>query len=327
MTSITVRGVASTLAAVLAVLVLGAFVVQAVPGVVGADASYVVLSGSMEPEISPGDSVVVKSVDPAELERGDVVTFTRSGESTPVTHRVVEVVDEDGELAFRTKGDNNDDADPAPVSADRVTGEVWFAIPYVGHVVMFANTQTGLAVLVGLPVVSFVVSELYAFARGDSGADDGEASTASENRGSPGGDDVAADPDAAADTDAAADPDVAAEEVPADATTVESAAAETSGDGVAVTPIDLKLSSVGFGALGAYSGYVAYLDPTPLHVAVFAGAAMVVVFVAVILASASESSPDERAREAESATPDPEDAATDGGTGEVAPPGGDGDGE
>lgn len=258
-----VRGVAGLTVTVLGILFVGVFVVQAAPGVVGADASYVVLSGSMEPEISPGDAVIVRSVDPADIESGDVITFVRSEGSTPVTHRVVEVIEREDGLAFRTKGDANDDPDPAPVPAENVTGEVWFVLPYVGHVVLFANTQTGMALLVGLPVVAFLVSELYAFTRG----------------GTP-------EPQPAPEPESESDPESE------DRRHVGEFGSPTAADddGVVITTQDLQLSTVGFVALAAYSGYMAYQEPTPLRVAVFAGAALVVAFVAAVYVVGTEES-------------------------------------
>lgn len=298
-TRFSLRRATGGLVTLVAVVVLAAFVVQAVPAVVGADASYVVLSGSMEPTISAGDAVVVNSVDPASIERGDVITFTRGGESTPVTHRVVEVVEREDGLAFRTKGDANDAVDAAPVPADNLTGEVWFAIPLVGHVVLFANTPTGLATLVGLPIALFVLNELYTFVS-DRGADG---------------------PGAAAESGAEADAAWADEFEPADAPASGAVAAEsattdepTDSDGaVAITPMDVKLSSVGFLALAAYSGYMAYVQLTPLRVAIFTGAALVVVFIAAVLlfGSADGESADQPVED--TATGRSEGAATDGG--------------
>ena len=238
---------------ILAILFVGVFVVQAVPGIVGADASYVVLSGSMEPEISSGDTVIVKSVDPADIESGDVITFVRADESTPITHRVVDVVDTEEGLAFQTKGDANDDPDPALVPAENVTGEVWVVLPYVGYVVMFANTPRGMALLVGLPVVAFVLSELYAFTRSDAPEEQPEPADRQHvgEFGSP---------------------------------------AEVADDGLVITTRDLQLSAVGFGALAVYSGYIAYQDPKPVSVGVFAGAAIVVAFVAAVFVAGREAS-------------------------------------
>ena len=247
------RRVAGLTITILGILFVGVFVVQAVPGVVGADASYVVLSGSMEPDISPGDAVIVKAVDPAAIDSGDVITFKRSADSTPVTHRVVEVVDSEDGLAFRTKGDANDSPDPALVPADSVTGKVWVVIPYLGHVVLFANTTEGMALLVGLPVVAFLLSELYEFTRAETPAEQ----PAPESR-----------------------PQVGAFGSPT----------EAADDGLTITTTDLQLSAVGFLALAAYSGYIAYQEPEPVSVAVFAGAALIVAFVAAVFVLGTESS-------------------------------------
>ncbi|MCW8171877.1 signal peptidase I [Natrialba swarupiae] len=65
------------------------FVIYAVPGVIGAEYSFVVLTGSMAPAIDPGDVVIVGETEPTTIESGDVITFVRDGADTPVTHRVV----------------------------------------------------------------------------------------------------------------------------------------------------------------------------------------------------------------------------------------------
>lgn len=273
-TRFTLRGIAGSLVTVVAVLVLAAFVVQAVPAVVGADASYVVLSGSMEPTISTGDAVIVKSVDTADIESGDVITFTRGDSDTPVTHRVIGTVQRDTGTAFRTKGDANGEADPAPVPAQNVTGEVWVVIPYIGHVVLFANTPTGLGVLVGLPVAAFILSELYAYATGE-GESDGDL------------------PDTTAAT--ASGPAT----VEASNGAVDESADDTDAGTITVTTTDLRFTSVGFAALAAHSGYIAYQTLDPVHVSVFAGAAMVVLFVGTMLVFGEVTSEEETAERAD----------------------------
>ncbi|WP_436923962.1 signal peptidase I [Halosimplex amylolyticum] len=154
------------------VLLVLPFVVFAVPQVVGAEHSYVVLSGSMEPAISSGDVVVVNEVRPAQIEEGDVITFGGSQSEPTTTHRVIGIEEQDGERVFRTKGDNNEDADPSPVRPSSVSGRVMklplpvlgstlFVIPYVGYVVEFAGTTVGFALLVVAPVTLLVATELW----------------------------------------------------------------------------------------------------------------------------------------------------------------------
>lgn len=105
-----------------------------VPRVAGAT-PFAVLTGSMEPGLPPGTLVVVRPVQPEQLGVGDVITYQlRSGEPTVVTHRVVGVgYDGRGELSLQTQGDANDVPDEQPVRPVQVRGELWYAMPYVGH--------------------------------------------------------------------------------------------------------------------------------------------------------------------------------------------------
>lgn len=150
------RNVAAVLVLVGAVL---PFVVVGVPQVVGADHSFVVLSGSMQPSMAPGDVVIVRSAPAEVIGGGDVITFRDGSDIT--THQVVDVEQTAEGPVFTTKGTANDAVDPRPIPADSVVGTVWFVIPWVGHVVLFAKTKLGAFVLVGVPGILLVVSELY----------------------------------------------------------------------------------------------------------------------------------------------------------------------
>ncbi|MFB6068367.1 MAG: signal peptidase I [Halobacterium sp.] len=164
---------------VLLIAVVLPFVVFAVPQVVGAQHSYVVLSSSMSPTIHAGDVVVVDGVDPANVEEGDVITFEPPSDhqidSELVTHRVVEVVRRDGELFFRTKGDANEEPDQALVPAENVVGTVQFHIPKIGYVIQFAGSGRGTLAFVVVPAVLLILNEgwtLWKAASADSGADE-----------------------------------------------------------------------------------------------------------------------------------------------------------
>ena len=170
----------------LALLCVGVVVSAAVafPQVVGASHSYVVMSGSMSPTIGAGDGVFVRDADPGSIEEGDVITF-RSGtdpDSVLTTHRVVSVDRSGGQPAFRTKGDANEDPDPRPIRADDVVGRVWFHLPYVGHLVLFAQSRLGVVSLVVVPSVLLVVTEAYSLARAAFGNSDASA-TSGEGKG------------------------------------------------------------------------------------------------------------------------------------------------
>jgi signal peptidase len=116
------------------VIVAAAVAVAGVPALTGATA-LTVLSGSMEPALPVGSTVVVRPKPVAEIVVGDVITFTdrddATGESRVVTHRVIGV--ESGPR-FRTKGDANDAPDPGAVEAADVQGVQWYVVPLVGLV-------------------------------------------------------------------------------------------------------------------------------------------------------------------------------------------------
>ncbi len=122
---------------------------------------YVVLSGSMNPVFNTGSIIAVNDVDAASVAEGDIITFKNpADESMIVTHRVVEVEEENGELVFITKGDANDAKDADPVPAANLLGREQMDIPYVGYVAEFAKTQKGLLFLIVIPGSLILLSEI-----------------------------------------------------------------------------------------------------------------------------------------------------------------------
>ena len=113
---------------------------------------FVVQSGSMEPDYHVGSLVYVKPVDAEDLDVGDVITFNLSG-STLGTHRIIEVVYEDGAPAFRTKGDANDHEDNGLVTPSEIIGEVKFSIPYMGYLVVYIQEPPGTYVAIAVAAV------------------------------------------------------------------------------------------------------------------------------------------------------------------------------
>lgn len=99
----------------------------------------VILTGSMEPLIMPGDMILIKKVsDQEEAENyqvGDVINFKR--DDINITHRIIEVlIDNSGNYSFRTKGDNNVSEDEDIVELTEINGKQVFTIPKIGIPVM-----------------------------------------------------------------------------------------------------------------------------------------------------------------------------------------------
>lgn len=146
------RGV---VAAVL-VAVAGLVLLALAPRLVGFQ-GHVVVSGSMEPRLSPGDVVLTRPVLPQDLQPGQVLLFPDpEGADRLVLHRLVSF-DERGDLV--TRGDANQSNDSTHVPASTVIGEARLGVPYVGLPAYWRSTGdwgplAGLTVLLAAATVS-----------------------------------------------------------------------------------------------------------------------------------------------------------------------------
>ena len=119
---------------------------NAVPMPFGFGASLV-LSGSMEPEISTDDLVFVKRAD--ELHVGDVALYNTGGSN--VLHRITKI---DGDM-ITTKGDANNIEDK-PFSKSAVLGVYIGKIPSGGKIIRFVTNPPFVMAVVFLLIVAAV---------------------------------------------------------------------------------------------------------------------------------------------------------------------------
>lgn len=91
-----------------------------------------VLSGSMRPDIQPGDIAVVHPVSASELQVGDVISFLPPQQSTPVLHRIVDL----NTSGIITQGDANTVADPwgRIMPQEDAVNRLAFVVPKLGFV-------------------------------------------------------------------------------------------------------------------------------------------------------------------------------------------------
>ncbi|MBQ1372369.1 MAG: signal peptidase I [Oscillospiraceae bacterium] len=118
----------------------------------------IVLTDSMYPVIESGDLIICSTINPEDVQKGDIISFfdPEGNGTSVVTHRVVEIIQEDGQLSFRTRGDFNNTDDKELVPGDKLVGTYRTRIPHAGNVAMFMQTTTGLIVCVVLPIVLLV---------------------------------------------------------------------------------------------------------------------------------------------------------------------------
>ena len=114
--------------------------------------SFIVLTGSMEPTLKPGDIVFVKET--TNINEQDIISF--KVENAIVTHRVVEIENENGKNFYITKGDANSDNDIELISIEYVEGKYAFKIPLLGNIILFFQRPVGMVVLVIILIFIFI---------------------------------------------------------------------------------------------------------------------------------------------------------------------------
>jgi len=115
-------------------------------------APFVVLSGSMEPAIDPGDLVVIREQKADAYKIGDIVSYLDG--RVVYTHRIVGV--EEGKYVL--KGDNNNVAD-GTIRPEQLVGRVQFIIPKLGLLVILLKKPAGMAFVAVMLLICFLAAD------------------------------------------------------------------------------------------------------------------------------------------------------------------------
>jgi signal peptidase I len=125
--------------------------------------AYIVQSGSMAPAL-PAGAIVFTRAD-GYYGKGDIITFPTSAD-TLTTHRIHSVeFGSAGEPVFVTKGDANEEPDNFRVTSDKIVGQAFLHIPYLGYFADFVRTPKGFVILVVIPASIIVYEELKTIMR------------------------------------------------------------------------------------------------------------------------------------------------------------------
>lgn len=128
-------------------------------------APMAVTTGSMDGDeadsFAEGALIFVRILDEEEkqaLQEGDIVTFRTNG--AYVTHRIVTVNTVDGAVvSVTTKGDANNANDGA-ILLENVVGLCTGSVAGMGSFAMFLQTPVGILVVVGVPVLLYIVYDV-----------------------------------------------------------------------------------------------------------------------------------------------------------------------
>ena len=118
---------------------------------------------SMSPTFNAGDLIIIKKVDPATLQVGDIITFHTIIENRYAlnTHRINRIEEANGYRTYETKGDNNQISDRHVISDSDIVGKYVSRLPGFGKVINFLSTSTGFFIVIVLPMLAFFIYQVY----------------------------------------------------------------------------------------------------------------------------------------------------------------------
>ena len=128
---------------------------------------FSVQTDSMKPTLSKGDYIFVEKCDTETLQVGDVITYFTmiQGNRAINTHRIVDVMENNGMLFYQTQGDNTE-TNPEPDELLLAPGDViglytGKKVPALGAIIDYLSTKMGFFLVILLPVLLFTIYQIY----------------------------------------------------------------------------------------------------------------------------------------------------------------------
>ena len=149
--------------AVLLVSIFGAKMSGKVPSVFGYSVINII-SSSMEDQIPRGSYILIKKVEPEEVNKEDIICFYSRDPliyGIPNTHRVIEdpIITEDG-IEYVTKGDSSPDKDPVNAEGEDLIGVY---IKTLDGVTAFSNSLNGNSLVIILIVLQLGIVFMFVY--------------------------------------------------------------------------------------------------------------------------------------------------------------------
>jgi len=120
----------------------------------------VVSSGSMIPTLNVGDIIIVRGENPAAVTVGTIIIFHNPYDyQMPIVHRVIAIMNQNNQIFFQTKGDNNPGPDGWQVPAQNLMGVYIAKIPYIGLVSLELRGPVGITLIIVL--VALIIAIEY----------------------------------------------------------------------------------------------------------------------------------------------------------------------
>ena len=107
--------------------------------------TFVIISKSMEPTIMTGDAIFTKEPKKESIKVNDVISFHDKQDIN--THRIINILTENGITKYITKGDNNKNPDKDKVTFDKIEGVYQFKLAGFGKIANIIKNKTTLVIL------------------------------------------------------------------------------------------------------------------------------------------------------------------------------------
>lgn len=116
-----------------------------------------VMSGSMSGEFETEDTIIIRQIkNESEIKIGDIITF-KVDENTLVTHRVVEIVKNENDAEYVTKGDANNSVDTQKVKFKDIEGKYLFKTIILGKIIKIIQSPIGINFVLILPLLIIAI--------------------------------------------------------------------------------------------------------------------------------------------------------------------------
>lgn len=121
---------------------------------------FIIVSGSMEPNLNIYDIAITSSSHTNQIKQGDIIAFHSS--DRVILHRVYSIENNNGVIQYKTKGDNNNTVDFDLVNQSDIIGKYKIKIPYVGKLLLYIrnNPIIGFAILLLLLLIFILFKNL-----------------------------------------------------------------------------------------------------------------------------------------------------------------------
>ena len=115
--------------------------------------NFIIVSGSIIPSININDTIIVKEVPQEEIKVNDIISF-KQGEII-TTHRVINIIEEEGIKKYQTKGDSNNTKDKELVTYKQIEGKYQFKLSGIGKIIEILKNKWTLITFISIVIICY----------------------------------------------------------------------------------------------------------------------------------------------------------------------------